>query len=82
MHQVRHETMALREKGGASKMSAILEEKLFDEEQQGPENEPARFLRNMRDHGFASSNEQFSFALARSPKQEASGIATQTIEDE
>ncbi|HXQ35961.1 MAG TPA: hypothetical protein VN843_18240 [Anaerolineales bacterium] len=63
-------------------MRFIEDEKQFDEEQEDIENEAARFLRNLRDHGFASSNEQFGFALGQSHRKEASHNAIKAIEKE
>lgn len=53
-------------------MRRIEEENLFDEKQADTENEAAKFLRNLRDHGFASSNEQLGFALGQSQGPDAS----------
>ena len=46
------------------------EEKPLGAQQRHPEDEAARLLSNLRDHGFASSNEQYGFALGQSHKQE------------
>ena len=62
-------------------MRTIEEEKPF-EEKENLENEAARLLRNLRDHGFAASNEQFEVALGHSHKEQASPIAIRAIEEE